>query len=106
MDSGVRASDADRQRVVVALEHHTTAGRLKLDEFEERVEAALHAVTLGELVSLTRDLPIEAPNQAVSREDPSGGASEGQTEARSLVVAFLLAAVTLMVLGVLLAIAR
>jgi hypothetical protein len=53
----IRASDEDRQRVVAALEKHTGAGRLTLDEFAARVEAACGARTVDELTAVTRDLP-------------------------------------------------
>lgn len=103
MDPAVRASDDDRQQVVRALERHTTAGRLRLDEFDVRVAAALEAVTLGDLAALTRDLPPEPapPATVAGRTGPDPGA-----EARSLVLAFVLAAITLVVLGTLLAVAR
>ena len=53
----VRASDEDRERVVALLRHHRTAGRLSVDELDQRIEQALAARTLGELATLTRDLP-------------------------------------------------
>jgi hypothetical protein len=53
----IRASDEDRQRVLTALERHTGAGRLTLDEFAARVEAACGARTLDDLAAVTRDLP-------------------------------------------------
>jgi hypothetical protein len=89
-DPGLRASDADRQRVVAALERHTAAGRLSLDEFGERAGRALGAVTHGELAAVIRDLPPEpAPAQG-----------------RQLLAVFLLAALTLVVLGVVFALAH
>jgi hypothetical protein len=56
----MRASDDDRQRVVVALEKHTGAGRLTLDEFGERVGVVAQARTLGELAAVVSDLPGES----------------------------------------------
>ncbi len=53
----IRVSDDERQRVVAALERHTGAGRLTLDEFAARVEAACGARTLDELAAVTHDLP-------------------------------------------------
>ena len=41
----IRASDADRDRVVEKLRDHAAAGRLTTDELEERVDAALVART-------------------------------------------------------------
>lgn len=43
--------------MVAALEKHTGAGRLTLDEFAARVEAACGARTVDELTAVTRDLP-------------------------------------------------
>lgn len=53
----VRASDADRDRAVEALAAASAEGRLSLEEYSERSEAALIASTLGDLASLTADLP-------------------------------------------------
>ena len=36
----MRVSDADRERAVAALREHLLAGRLTLEEFTERVDAA------------------------------------------------------------------
>lgn len=57
MDAATRASDDDRHRVVDALQRHTEAGRLSLDEYAERVGAVWAARTLGELATVTTDLP-------------------------------------------------
>ena len=56
-DRDVRASDADRESVVEQLERALTQGRLTVSEFDERVQAAYGARTLGALADLTRDLP-------------------------------------------------
>jgi len=55
----VRASDADRERIVEQLRKHAADGRLTMDEFEERMSAAYEAKTYGALAELTRDLPVE-----------------------------------------------
>ncbi|HWE88653.1 MAG TPA: DUF1707 domain-containing protein [Pseudonocardiaceae bacterium] len=55
----MKASDADRERVVSALQEQVGAGRLTLEEFEERSNVAYTARTIGELRKLTRDLPVE-----------------------------------------------
>ena len=59
--SDLRASDADRESVVTQLRRHAEAGRLTVDELDERCSQAFSAVTLGELGALTRDLPDEQP---------------------------------------------
>jgi hypothetical protein len=56
-DASLRASDADREHAVVALREHLVAGRLTLEEFCERVDAALRAKVTGELAHLQDDLP-------------------------------------------------
>ncbi|MGW1771576.1 DUF1707 SHOCT-like domain-containing protein [Streptomyces sp. NPDC002104] len=53
----LRASDADRERVVDRLRDAVAEGRLDMDEFEERLDAAYRSRTYAELEPLTRDLP-------------------------------------------------
>ena len=57
----VRASDADRQRIIDLLRGHTADGRLTLDEFEERVGEALAAKTQDDLRHVLRELPVPDP---------------------------------------------
>jgi hypothetical protein len=54
--SDLRASDADRERVVAVLAEAAGDGRLTLEEHSERVQRAYRARTLGELAGLTKDL--------------------------------------------------
>ena len=54
---GIRASDEDRGRTAAALGEHYAAGRLTLEEFQERLDKAYAATTLGELDRLMADLP-------------------------------------------------
>jgi hypothetical protein len=56
-DPGLRASDSDREDVVTELRQHGAAGRLDLEELEQRIEAAYSARTNGELARLVQDLP-------------------------------------------------
>jgi hypothetical protein len=56
----LRASHADRDRVVEVLRVAAGDGRLTADELDERLEAALSARTLAELAQLTTDLPAMA----------------------------------------------
>ena len=56
----LRASHADRDRVVDMLRIAGGDGRLSAEELETRLESALSARTLGELARLTADLP-DAP---------------------------------------------
>ncbi len=76
--SGLRASHADRDRVVEALTIAAGDGRLTPAELDERVEAALTARTLGDLAVLTADLPEEAgpaPAKEVVRIEQQGAAA-------------------------------
>lgn len=52
----LRASDADRERVVALLRDAHGDGRLTADEHAHRVHHAYTACTLGELTALTADL--------------------------------------------------
>ncbi len=52
----LRASDADRDRVLAMLSEAMGDGRLTTDEHLERVQRACSARTLGELAELTADL--------------------------------------------------
>ena len=54
----LRASHADRDRVVDALRVAGGDGRLSAEELDTRLESALSARTLGELAELTADLAI------------------------------------------------
>ena len=56
--SGIRAADDDRERVAQELREHMLAGRLRPEEFEERVGKAYDAATRGELEALKDDLPM------------------------------------------------
>ena len=100
---GLRASDDDRQRVVAALERHTTAGRLSLDEFSERVSQVYAAATQSDLVRLTADLPAEPAPAASTARRPGGSSTP---EHRQLLLAFLLAMATIVILGLVLALAK
>jgi Domain of unknown function (DUF1707) len=53
----LRASDADRETAVDALRHHAGAGRLTVEELDERVEKAYAAKLMSELAELQVDLP-------------------------------------------------
>src|SRR3954466_7400430 len=59
-----RASDAEREEVAERLGHAAGAGRLEPDELEERLEAVYSARTVGELATLTADLPERSPEPA------------------------------------------
>ncbi|MGH3472331.1 MAG: DUF1707 SHOCT-like domain-containing protein [Nocardioidaceae bacterium] len=60
----LRASDIDRESTIEVLREASVAGQLTMDEFQERMEAAYAAKTLGQLTVLTDDLPVGATTQA------------------------------------------
>jgi hypothetical protein len=57
----VRASDTERERTVDQLRQHLASGRLTLEEFSERIDAAYDARTVDQLAELSTDLPETAP---------------------------------------------
>jgi hypothetical protein len=83
----MRAGDKDRQRVVETLGRHLGEGRLRVDEFDERVARAHAAVYLDELPALTADLPAD-PMPAPARRR-----SAAPVRAPQVAVALLLAVV-------------
>jgi hypothetical protein len=68
----LRASDADRDRVIDVLRAAVTDGRLAPAEFDERLDAALAARTIDMLAPLTADL-IAAPGSAGALSLPLAG---------------------------------
>lgn len=54
----IRASDEDREAAMDVLRDAYAAGRLRSEEFYERVDAAYAATTRGDLDNLTADLPV------------------------------------------------
>ncbi|MGH3411609.1 MAG: DUF1707 SHOCT-like domain-containing protein [Marmoricola sp.] len=59
-NEAIRASDEDRESIADALGQHYEAGRLTTAEFTDRIGAVYEARTLGELDTLTSDLPRPA----------------------------------------------
>ncbi|MFI6577444.1 DUF1707 domain-containing protein [Nocardiopsis sp. NPDC050513] len=74
----MRASDTERDRTVDHLTVAFVEGRLDLDEYDRRVGLALSSVLVGELWSLTADLPrtgdgVPGPRPVPDREHRSAG---------------------------------
>ena len=67
--AGLRASRADRERVIDLLKAAFTQGRLDRDEFDARIGRALASRTYGELAAVTADIPAEL-TVAVPRRPP------------------------------------
>lgn len=84
----MRASDADRDRVVEQLRTAAGEGCLEATELEERVGAALAARTAEELEPLTADLPARGPKPPSHRPPHRGGS---RLQAYLLVMALLVA---------------
>ena len=57
----MRASDRDRQQVAERLRGALEDGRLTMEEYVDRMEAAYQAVTYGDLAPLCADLPAPSP---------------------------------------------
>ena len=67
----LRASDADRERIAERLHSAATEGRIRVEELEQRLEAAFSARTYGELARIVSDLPggamvMRAPGRSVT----------------------------------------
>ena len=62
----MRASDRDRQEIVDLLRGAVEDGRLKLDEYMDRMERAYQAVTFADLAPLCADLPARVSGAARS----------------------------------------
>jgi uncharacterized protein DUF1707 len=73
----MRASDRDRQQVVDRLSSALEDGRLTMDEYVGRMEAAYKAATHGDLVPLCADLPASPP--AIAGPQPAAGAAAPPT---------------------------
>jgi hypothetical protein len=71
----VRASDADRDRVVDVLRDAAADGRLTVEEFDQRMAAALSSRTLAELAPLTADL-VAAPAATAGTARPGAPAEQ------------------------------
>ena len=70
-DASLRASDADREQALVALREHMIAGRLTLEEFCERADAALRATVGRDLAHLQEDLPAATARPVDARRRPA-----------------------------------
>ncbi|MGH8823735.1 MAG: DUF1707 SHOCT-like domain-containing protein [Jiangellaceae bacterium] len=68
----LRAADADRDAIVERLASAMGEGRLRPEEYPERVEQAYSAKTYAELDRLVADLPGPAPAVDPSRRSNRG----------------------------------
>lgn len=79
MDPNIRIGDAERDQAARRLGEHHGAGRLSIDEFDERMNLAMEARTAGDLQALFTDLPGDAFDDptaapAPATLPPTGGA--------------------------------
>jgi Domain of unknown function (DUF1707) len=70
----IRASDQDREKVVDRLAGALEDGRLKMDEYVDRMGLAYQAVTDGDLAPLCADLPPASPVTAEPEAAPPAAA--------------------------------
>lgn len=80
--AGLRASDADRDRIARILGDAVAEGRLTAEEHSERLDSLYAVKTVGELETLVRDLP--APGDAHAAPAYPGG-STGADGAETIV---------------------
>ena len=67
--AGLRASRADRERVIDLLKAAFAQGRLDRNEFDVRIGQAVASRTYGELAAVTADIPVELTG-ALPRRPP------------------------------------
>ena len=75
-DPSLRAADADRDAVADRLRTAHAEGRLTVEEFGERLDAAFAARTMGELAGLTADLPAERARVARTGDEADASPAE------------------------------
>lgn len=88
-DADIRASDADRDRVADILREALAEGRLTPEEHAERLDLLYAAKTMGELVPLTRDLPVPGQERPPAVEpEPVDVGLPARTESPNVVAIF------------------
>ncbi len=76
----LRVSDQDRDSMLEVLGQHAAAGRLTLDEHEERASLVLAAKTRADLAAVTRDLPdVSQPSVALAQSVAADPAQRPKT---------------------------
>ena len=68
--SAIRVSDTERDQAVAELTEHYQAGRLTLEEFDDRSSQALQAKTGSDLGALFTDLPKGAAPSVLAQARP------------------------------------
>jgi Domain of unknown function (DUF1707) len=67
----LRASRADRERVIAVLKTAFVQDRLAKDEFDHRVGQVLASRTYAQLAELTADIPAESPPADIPAQSPA-----------------------------------
>jgi DUF1707 SHOCT-like domain/Cell wall-active antibiotics response LiaF, C-terminal len=83
-NSGLRASDADRDAAAAVVNNAMAEGRLTADEHSERLDAIYAAKTQSELVPLLADLPGE--RAVTSATPPSGQVARSKRGGRMVAI--------------------
>jgi len=99
----IRVSDAERDQAVAELSEHYQAGRLTLEEFDDRSDLALRARTGNDIVALFADLPTTVVPPAMMTARPAtpgvpadfGGRPVGGPPIARVVIACVIAAIVL-----------
>jgi hypothetical protein len=98
----IRVSDAERDQAAAELSEHYQAGRLTLEEFDDRSSRALRARTGSDLVALFADLPTTVVPASMTPAGPAGpvpadlgGGRVGGLPIGRVVIACVIAAIVL-----------
>lgn len=86
--AGIRASDADRDRIADILRDAVADGRLTAEEHAERIDLVYRAKTVDALEPLVRDLPSGAGAQQSAQASHSYGPDAPAGPADNLVAVF------------------
>ena len=98
----IRVSDVERDQAAAELSEHYQAGRLTLEEFDDRSSLALRARTGSDLVALFADLPTTVVPASMTPAGPAGpvpvgfgGGRAGGLPIGRVVIACVIAAIVL-----------
>jgi hypothetical protein len=73
----LRVGDAEREAVAAELREHYAQGRLSMEDFNQRLDAAYAATTRGDLDKLISDLPHAKPAGTPLPAPPPGSLRHG-----------------------------
>lgn len=94
-DDLIRASDADRDKALGLLRDHWLAGRLTLDEYEERCGEAAGARFIDDLRGAIRELPYPLPEHGVAVAAPPA-VGDGQPAAGTAIASVVMGTLALL----------